>query len=74
MVPFRLTQNVIDAFGVSGVEGAFRRAAELTMQVCVWLSVIIAQALLQCSNASHTPPPPKSIIAVIIVVVILAAD
>eukprot|EP00883_Tetradesmus_obliquus_P008640 jgi/Sobl393_1/19368/SZX76090.1 len=33
MVPFRLTQNVVDAFGVSGVEGAFRRAAEMTLQV-----------------------------------------
>jgi serine/threonine-protein kinase ATR len=33
MVPFRLTQNVVDAFGVSGVEGAFRRAAEGTLRV-----------------------------------------
>lgn len=33
-VPFRLTQNVIDCFGVSGVEGTFRRAAEMTLQVC----------------------------------------
>jgi serine/threonine-protein kinase ATR len=33
MVPCRLTQNVVDAFGVSGVEGAFRRAAEMTLQV-----------------------------------------
>jgi len=32
-VPFRLTQNVIDCFGVSGVEGTFRRAAEMTLQV-----------------------------------------
>lgn len=33
MVPFRLTQNVIDSFGVSGVEGAFRKCAEITLQV-----------------------------------------
>ncbi len=33
MVPFRLTQNVVDSFGVSGVEGIFRKAAEGTMQV-----------------------------------------
>lgn len=33
MVPFRLTQNVVDSFGVSGVEGTFRRAAEMTLQV-----------------------------------------
>lgn len=33
MVPFRMTQNVVDCFGVSGVEGGFRRAAEITLQV-----------------------------------------
>ena len=33
MVPFRLTQNLVDAFGVSGYEGAFRRACEVTLQV-----------------------------------------
>ncbi|KIZ00100.1 hypothetical protein MNEG_7860 [Monoraphidium neglectum] len=33
MVPFRLTQNVADGCGVSGVEGGFRRAAEFTLQV-----------------------------------------
>ena len=33
MVPFRLTQNLVDGFGVAGFEGAFRRAAEVTLQV-----------------------------------------
>ncbi|KXZ54940.1 hypothetical protein GPECTOR_3g11 [Gonium pectorale] len=33
MVPFRLTQNVVDGFGISGVEGVFRRCAETTLQV-----------------------------------------
>ena len=32
-VPFRLTQNLIDALGVTGVEGVYRRAAEITMQL-----------------------------------------
>jgi serine/threonine-protein kinase ATR len=32
-VPFRMTQNVVDCFGVSGVEGTFRQAAEMTIQV-----------------------------------------
>lgn len=32
-VPFRLTQNMISAFGFSGVEGAFRLSAEKTMSV-----------------------------------------
>ena len=31
VVPFRLTHNMVDAFGATGVEGAFRRCAELTM-------------------------------------------
>uniref|UniRef100_A0A7R9VTK1 Serine/threonine-protein kinase ATR n=1 Tax=Chlamydomonas euryale TaxID=1486919 RepID=A0A7R9VTK1_9CHLO len=33
MVPFRLTQNIVDSFGVSGVEGVFRKCAEITLQV-----------------------------------------
>ena len=33
MVPFRLTQNMVDAFGVAGLEGVFRRSCEVTLQV-----------------------------------------
>ena len=33
VVPFRLTQNVVDACGVSGHEGAYRAAAEATLAV-----------------------------------------
>jgi len=32
-VPFRLTQNVIDAFGVCGYEGVFRKCCELTLKI-----------------------------------------
>ncbi|KAI9786756.1 MAG: serine/threonine-protein kinase M1 [Peltula sp. TS41687] len=32
-VPFRLTQNMIDAFGVYGYEGPFRKSCELTLKV-----------------------------------------
>ncbi|KZT29389.1 hypothetical protein NEOLEDRAFT_1056118 [Neolentinus lepideus HHB14362 ss-1] len=32
-VPFRLTQNIVDGFGVTGVEGVFRIACEITMQL-----------------------------------------
>ncbi|TIA92820.1 hypothetical protein E3P81_01253 [Wallemia ichthyophaga] len=32
-VPFRLTQNLIDGLGVTGTEGVFRKAAEVTMAV-----------------------------------------
>ena len=33
MVPFRLTPNIVDAMGVCGVEGAFRRVCQTTMSV-----------------------------------------
>jgi serine/threonine-protein kinase ATR len=32
-VPFRLTRNMVDAMGLSGYEGAFRRVCEITMHV-----------------------------------------
>jgi serine/threonine-protein kinase ATR len=32
-VPFRLTHNMVDAFGVYGVEGPFRKSCEATMNV-----------------------------------------
>jgi serine/threonine-protein kinase ATR len=32
-VPFRLTQNLVDAMGVTGYEGVFRKAGEVTMQL-----------------------------------------
>ncbi|PWN38433.1 uncharacterized protein FA14DRAFT_118905 [Meira miltonrushii] len=32
-VPFRLTQNLVDALGITGVEGVFRKAAEITMNI-----------------------------------------
>jgi serine/threonine-protein kinase ATR len=33
LVPFRLTHNMIDAFGTYGYEGPFRTAAELTLKI-----------------------------------------
>lgn len=33
IVPFRLTPNIVDAMGVTGVEGAYRRTLEVTMGV-----------------------------------------
>lgn len=32
-VPFRLTRDIIDGMGVSGVEGMFKRSCEKTMEV-----------------------------------------
>jgi serine/threonine-protein kinase ATR len=34
VVPFRLTDNMVDAFGAYGVEGPFRVAAELALKTC----------------------------------------
>ncbi|RLN68840.1 hypothetical protein BBJ28_00002723 [Nothophytophthora sp. Chile5] len=33
IVPFRLTPNIIDAFGITGYEGVFRRVCEVTMRL-----------------------------------------
>ncbi|EIW68190.1 hypothetical protein TREMEDRAFT_32442 [Tremella mesenterica DSM 1558] len=32
-VPFRLTHNMVDALGVTGVEGVFRKASEITLSI-----------------------------------------
>ena len=32
LVPFRLTQNMLDGFGPAGPDGAFRRCCEITLQ------------------------------------------
>ncbi len=32
-VPFRLTQNMVDACGINGIEGSFRKACEVTMSL-----------------------------------------
>ena len=32
-VPFRLTQNVTAGLGITGVEGVFRKACEVSMQI-----------------------------------------
>ena len=33
VVPFRLTQNIVDAFGISGTDGLYRRSCEISMSV-----------------------------------------
>ncbi|KAL9604378.1 MAG: hypothetical protein Q9219_000566 [cf. Caloplaca sp. 3 TL-2023] len=33
VVPFRLTHNMVDAFGAYGVEGPFRKSCELTLRI-----------------------------------------
>jgi serine/threonine-protein kinase ATR len=61
-VPFRLTQNVVDGFGVMGVEGVFRRSAEVTMKILranheALMSVMesfVHDPLLEWSNKKKT--------------------
>ncbi|KAI0561812.1 Phosphatidylinositol 3-/4-kinase [Gracilaria domingensis] len=33
LMPFRLTRDIVDGFGIAGVEGVFRRSCEITLQV-----------------------------------------
>jgi hypothetical protein len=44
VVPFRMTQNVVDMCGVSGVEGVLRCTAEIVLQVRGW-GVVQGQSL-----------------------------
>jgi hypothetical protein len=40
VVPFRLTQNLVDGFGASGYEGVFRKSCEITLQA----SILVVQS------------------------------
>ena len=62
MVPFRLTQNLVDGFGVSGYEGVFRRVAEITLQVgvaCMHVTSEPTAARLCCEKACRMPWSPQ---------------
>ncbi|GAA5938292.1 hypothetical protein JCM10213_003256 [Rhodosporidiobolus nylandii] len=45
LVPFRLTHNLIDGFGMSGLEGVFRRCSEETLRVLRDRSSVIMTVL-----------------------------
>ncbi|GAA5876129.1 hypothetical protein JCM3774_003506 [Rhodotorula dairenensis] len=45
MVPFRLTQNLVDGFGMTGVDGVFRRCCEETLRVLRERSSVIMTIL-----------------------------
>ncbi|KPV74376.1 uncharacterized protein RHOBADRAFT_37377 [Rhodotorula graminis WP1] len=45
LVPFRLTQNLVDGFGMSGVDGVFRRCCEETLRVLRERSSVIMTIL-----------------------------
>ncbi len=53
MVPFRLTQNMIDGFGVSGHEGVFRRCCEITLEVRgIGAALVLSHQLYECRCVS----------------------
>ncbi|GAA5987268.1 hypothetical protein JCM10908_001886 [Rhodotorula pacifica] len=45
LVPFRLTQNLVDGFGMTGVDGVFRRCCEETLRVMRERSSVIMTIL-----------------------------
>lgn len=45
IVPFRLTPDIVDGFGISGTEGVFRRCAEETLRVLRDGSAVIKTVL-----------------------------
>ena len=62
VVPFRLTQNMIDAMGISGYEGVFRKSCETTLRVLrsnkeTLLNVLdtfVHDPLVEWTNSSST--------------------
>ncbi|KAH3667824.1 hypothetical protein WICMUC_005224 [Wickerhamomyces mucosus] len=44
-VPFRLTANMIDAFGITGVEGTFRKSCEVTLNLLRTNEIILMNIL-----------------------------
>lgn len=64
-IPFRLTQNLVDGFGHSGVEGVFRRCSEETLRVLrsrsnvllTVLEVFKHDPLQNWCAARHSPSP-----------------
>ncbi len=62
MVPFRLTQNVVDGFGVTGVEGLYRRCAETTLQA----GTRSQQAQPPLQHHDHVRPQPPACAAALL--------
>lgn len=65
-VPFRLTRDVVDGMGISGVEGVFRRCCEKTMHVLCQNAeslLTIVQVLLH-DPLSHWSLSPQQVLAI----------
>jgi hypothetical protein len=58
MVPFRMTQNIVDSFGVAGVEGAFRKCCECTLQVGWLMRLMVPCVHVHVVKPHHQPMVP----------------
>ncbi|RNE98291.1 phosphatidylinositol kinase related protein ATM, partial [Trypanosoma rangeli] len=66
LVPFRLTRNVVDGFGVQGTEGPFRRHCEGTLHVLRGQKELLMTILEACAHdplarwsVTVAPPPQR---------------
>lgn len=48
LVPFRLTRDIVDAMGITGTEGVFRRCCEETLKVFFFLGILARVELIPC--------------------------
>src|SRR5690606_11724356 len=76
-VPFRLTQNMVDAFGVTGYEGPFRRTCEFSTRVLraneatlmtvleSFLNVPAVSMVIETRRIVKVPETPKQVLEVI---------
>ncbi|KAI8929063.1 hypothetical protein BC831DRAFT_33247 [Entophlyctis helioformis] len=64
-VPFRLTQNMVDAFGLTGTQGLFRKSCELSLQILqdnreslmTVLETFLHDPLCEWSKSRRSGPP-----------------
>lgn len=54
LVPFRLTRDIVDAMGVTGVEGVFRRACEQVLTI-LRANQVGAKAQPACNPCTDCP-------------------
>lgn len=65
-VPYRLTRNMVDAMGVTGAEGTFRRTCELTLQLLRANSFVSSRLHSFAFSAhSHGSPQRDSLMSVL---------
>jgi len=72
-VPFRLTENMVDAFGITGVEGTFRKSCEVTLTLLRGnettlmniLESFLHDPIMDWSHKRKTRNTPQSVLSTI---------